>query len=303
MDTSPTRPALSIVIVSFSSPASLARCLESLVEQAIAHNAEILIVRARIDDADCLAVRRRFGGCRWLLFPVGETVPRLRCQGMAAARGLVVALIEDDCVVDARWCEAQLHAHREPWAAIGGAVEPDRYTRALDWAVYFYEYGRFMLPFDAHPSSVLPGNNVSYKREALAAEEADRTDGFYDVIVHDAWRRRGVPMLQTPTLLVTNRNSWPLSYASVEPFHHGRGFAARRMAGQPWARRGVRAVLTPILPLLQLYRIVRLLVRKRRFFGPLVCALPWLLVFGTSWAVGEGIGYVLGPGKSVQRWR
>ena len=110
-------------------------------------------------------------------------------------------------------------------------------------------------------------------------------------------------MLKTPALLVTNRNSWPVSYAAVEPFHHGRGFAAKRMAGQPWARRGMRAMLTPVVPLLQTFRIVRLIVGKRRLLGPLAGALPWLLVFATCWAVGEGIGCLFGPGKSVQRWR
>ncbi|MEP7308825.1 MAG: glycosyltransferase [Acidobacteriota bacterium] len=297
-------PSLSVVVVSFSEPASLDRCLASLVEPAAAHQAEILVVRAlRIDDVGYDAVRRRFSGCRWMTAPAGETVPRMRWLGMSAARGDVVALTEDDCVVDAQWCGAVIRAHREPWVAVGGAVEPGPYTRASDWAVYFFEYGRFMLPFDQRESSVLPGNNVSYKRRALAEKSFVETEGFYEVFVHEAWRRQGLPMLITPTLIVTNRHTWPRSHVTVNPFHHGRGFAARRVARQSWLRRGMLALLAPLLPLLQVYRIIRLIAARGRLIVQLVRAIPWFVVFGTSWAAGELVGYLFGPGKSAQHWR
>jgi len=305
MATQPATPSLSVVVISFSEPASLERCLASLVESAAAHKAEVLVVRAlRIDDLGYDAVRRRFSGCGWVNAPAGETVPRMRWLGMSAARGAVVALTEDDCVVDAQWCGAVIQAHREPWVAVGGAVEPGPYTHASDWAVYFFEYGRFMLPFDQHESSVLPGNNVSYKRNlALAEKGFGETEDFYDVFVHEAWRRQGLPMLITPTLLVTNRNTWPRSYVTVNPFHHGRGFAARRVAGQSWRHRGTLAVLAPLLPLLQVCRIVRLIAGRRRLRAQFVRAVPWLVVFATSWAAGELVGYLFGPGESAQHWR
>jgi hypothetical protein len=167
----------------------------------------------------------------------GETVPRMRRKG-SAARGDVVALTEDDCVVDAQWCGAVIRAHREPWVAVGGAVEPGPYTRASDWAVYFFEYGRFMLPFDQRESSVLPGNNVSDKRRALAEKGLVETEGFHDVFVHQPGIGR-VADGDHAGSAVTNRNAWPRSYLTVNPFHHGRGFAARRVAGQSCASRYV----------------------------------------------------------------
>lgn len=222
---------------------------------------------------------------------------------MSAARGDVVALTEDDCVVDTQWCGAVIRAHREPWVAVGGAVEPGEYTRARDWAVYFFEYGRFMLPFDQHESSVLPGNNVSYKRRALGETDLVQTEGFYDVSVHEAWRRQGLPMLITPALRVTNQNAWPRSYVTINPFHHGRGFAARRVAGQSWQRRVLLALLAPLLPILQVYRVIRLTAARGRLIAQLVRAIPWFVVFGTSWAAGELVGYLFGLGESAQHWR
>jgi hypothetical protein len=298
------RTALSVVVVSFSPPTSLERCLASLVDQATAPDVEIVVVRAtRTGDSACETVQQRFSSCRWLPAPVGETVPRMRAQGIAAAQGDVIALLEDDCVLDGHWCAAVLEAHRERWVAVGGAVEPGPYTRALDWAVYLYEYGRFMLPFEAHPSAVLPGNNVSYKREVLRDEVVSGGAGFYEVFVHDAWRRQGLPMLLTPTVVVTNRHSRQLRHVSIGPFHHGRGFAAMRVQGQCWLRRGALALIAPLLPFLQISRMIRLTIRRNRLRRRSALALPWLCVFAASWALGEAVGYLLGPGNSLQHWR
>ena len=130
---------------------------------------------------------------------------------MAVARGDIVALIEDDCVIDDEWYTAVMSAHREPWLPSAALSSPVPYARALDWAVYLYEYGRFMLPFESRPSAILPGNNVSYKRDTLMSEILGPTTEFHDVSVHASWARKGLPMLITPTLVVTNRNSWPIT--------------------------------------------------------------------------------------------
>lgn len=298
------KTALTVVVVSFNAPPIVERCLAALVEQGLAPDVEIVVVRATgVGDAGTEALRRRFSQCRWITPPSGDTIPRMRCRGMAVARGDIVALIEDDCVIDDVWYTAVMSAHREPWVAVGGAVEPGAYARALDWAVYLYEYGRFMLPFESRPSAILPGNNVSYKRNTLASEILGRTTEFHDVFVHASWASNGLPMLITPTLVVTNRNSWPITYATVSPFHHGRAFAAMRMAAHSWWRRGAHAILAPFLPILQILRIFRLTVVKRRNVGRSFVALPWLFIFGGSWAIGEAVGALFGAGRSAEHWR
>jgi glycosyltransferase involved in cell wall biosynthesis len=295
----PAPPRLSIVVVSFNPPAMLARCLASLERQAAEHGAEVLVVRA---GGDGLAESRHETPVRWVSGPPGETIPRLRQLGIRAAAGDIVGLLEDDCIVDGGWCAAALAAHAGPWIAVGGAIEPGRYARARDWAVYFYEYGRFMLPFDAHDSALLPGNNVTYKRDAVAPW-ADAPQGFYEVFVHDAWAREGRPMRMTPTLVVKNENSWPRAHLLVAPFHHGRGFAAQRVSGRSPAVRGLLGLLAMFLPLLQTTRIARQTLARGHRIGQLVRAVPWIFVFAASWAAGECAGYLLGPGHSIRQWR
>jgi hypothetical protein len=232
------------------------------------------------------------------------TIPRMRSQGIAASRGDVVALIEDDCVVEAYFGSAVLRAHAGPHVAVGGAVEPGSYLTALDWATYFCDYARFMLPFPAGDASVLPGNNVSYKRavvdELLSLGAAN---GLQEAFVHAAWRQSGRLMKADPQVVVRNENAWTVAAVSSLPFHHGRAFAGQR--GQNWTltRRLAFAAATVALPALHGGRILTRVVGKRRRVGQLARALPWVVLFGLSWSAGECVGYALGPGTSLQRWR
>jgi hypothetical protein len=296
---------LSVVVVAFNDPPLLTRCLEALSLETRGHDVETLVVSNRQRAEDHLSEQpgSAFGGVRWIQVAPGTTIPRMRTMGIARSHGDIVALIEDDCVVQSGWRAALLASHRMPAAAVGGAVEPGPYRRALDWAVYFCDYGRFMLPLAAGPAVALPGNNVSYKRDSLRALPATLAEEFQEMFVHREWQRQGVPMRTEPAIVVTNVNSWTLAHLTVIPYHHARAFAGRRFGDQPLWRRGMMSLLALLLPALKILRIVRETVSRRRRFRALVLALPFIGVLETSWSIGESVGYLRGPGDSASRWR
>lgn len=300
-----TVPALSVVVVSFNRVPQLERCLRSLAASLAPPNTEVIVVRKfGHEDADNMAtVQAAFPEARWVNATAG-TIPRMRSRGVAASRGEVVALIEDDCVVDAQFGSALLRAHASPHVAVGGAVEPGSYRMSVDWAVYFCDYARFMLPFPAGDASVLPGNNVSYKR-AVVEEllSLGGADGLQEAFVHAAWSRSGRPMKADPQVVVRNEHSWTLAAVSSVPFHHGRAFAGQRGQNWPLPRRLAFAAAAVGLPALHAGRILIRVVTRRRRMGQLARALPWVALFGLSWSAGECVGYALGPGTSLQRWR
>ena len=55
------------------------------------------------------------------------------------------------------------------------------------------------------------------------------------------------------------------------------------------------------LPPLLFYRTVSRVLSKRRHRAELVRSLPLLAVFVVSWAFGEMVGYVAGPGDSLAK--
>lgn len=298
-------PKLSVIIVSFNDPMLLKCCLTSLIQQISSDKIEILVIRdwhTHPDESESL--QDQFNHLVWVNASQGATVPQMRYIGILYTRGELVALLEDDCVVSPNWCSTVISVHESPYTAIGGAIEPGAYKKGLDWGVYFCEYARFMQPFQGEVQ-VLPGNNVSYKRAALEPflQDKSATAGFYDVFIHQSFQQSGQTLRAEPNLAVKNVNAWTLSHLFNVPFHHGRGFAGMRFADQPAWKRWLFAVIAPLLPLLQLIRIARHVFTRQRYRLRLIRTLPEIFMFSTSWAIGEWIGYVLGPGKSLEQWR
>ena len=297
-------PELSVVVIVVAGAATLARCLDALAGQAHAAAMDTIVVFDE-GDRDVRSLGLRFAPVQWLAVPTGTTVPHMRARGLARARAPIVALLEDDCLVEPGWSAAVQAAHATRDAAIGGAVEPGPYRRGLDWAVYFCEYGRFMAPFrpGADVLRALAGNHVTYKREALAATDLSGADGFVDVFVHAAWQRAGVPLRVDETLVVRNVNRWSPADVTVGPFHHGRAFAAQRARGQSLLERVARCLAASALPAVLAGRIIRDAASTQRFVWRLVPAFPWIVLFVTSWSIGEAVGYLSGPGQSPAYWR
>jgi hypothetical protein len=290
-----------VIVVSFSEPRRLLACLDALSVDAAAAAIEIVVVRsARAAPIDAGCSPEAFA--RVKLIVADATVPQMRSMGIEASCGDIVALIEDDCVVARGWCEAVLAAHGTPDVAIGGAVEPGPYRRGLDWGVYFCEYGRFMRPL-SNSGGVLAGNNVSYKRDALARFADAWRNGLYDVFFHAMLLDQGLPIRTEETLVVRNMNSWSIRHVTSVPFHHGRAFAAQRFTNRPMSARYAFSGLALFLPLLKVARIIRESASRRRLAGRLVQAFPWIVAFVTSWSIGECIGGLAGPGDSPSRWR
>jgi hypothetical protein len=240
---------------------------------------------------------------RWLDAEPGHNVPHMRAAAIRLAAGEVVALLEDDCLVGPAWCEAVLD-QRPDRPVVGGAIEPDGYTGGLDWAVFYCEYARFLPPLHGEVAA-LPGNNASYHRDlALRWLDEHGADGFLDVAAHRDWQEEGIPLRAEGRMTVRNVNRWTQDTATRSAFHHGRAFGGLRFRGAGAVRRRLFfAGGSPLLPLLKTARVAREVLRRAGPRGSLVRALPWIIVFHTSWALGELVGYLFGPGRSAARWQ
>jgi len=245
-------------------------------------------------------LRQRFPDVSWLSVSDHITVPQMRTYGILQSQGEIVGLLEDDCVVTDDWCLAVLRAHEGSQVAIGGGILPGRYRHLLDWAIYFCEYARFMPPFSGIKSA-LPGNHVTYKRSALPQLEAGQ--GFYEVFLHADWLKADRKLIADPAMVVKNINQWSLRQVTRVPFHHGRAFAGMRATGFSVWRRGLYVVFSTVLPALKVARLATEVFRRRRYGVEFCLSIPWIMIFLTSWSVGELWGYAVGPGHSAEEWR
>ena len=292
---------LSIVIAASNSVADVGACLASLKGQGEADDTEIIVVT---NFGECLTkpMRSAFPDVQLVGLPQQTTVPELRARGIALSCGDVVALLEDNCTVDTSWCAEVRKAHETTYAIVGGPVEKRGDARSVDWAVYFYEYGKYMLPLTRGETDSLAGNNVSYKRSILSSFEARYRDGLFEAFLHQELRARGYSLYLAPAPIVYHTMQYQAGLVLAQCFYHGRHFAGRRTMGASRVTRLAYAAGSLLLSMILPWRIARRVITKRRHLYQLWRSLPYLMVFMTSWACGECYGYLAGEGDSVKRW-
>jgi hypothetical protein len=222
----------------------------------------------------------------------------LRARGVAAARGEIVALMEDHGVADPHWCARIVEAHREPVAAVGGAIH-NRVDCILNWAVYFCDFGQYENPVRPVETAALSDANVSYKRSALESIRAVWRDVFHEGAINYALQTRGERLLLSPDLIVRqNRLHLDLRTALVERWVWGRSYGAdRNLAG---LSRWIWAGLSLAIPGLILARLSANALRGKRHLGPFCRAFPMTALLTIAWCLGEMTAYLRGDKKS--RW-
>lgn len=292
---------LSIVVAASHSLPALEACLASLKEQVIEGTVEVIAVSNYSGGPDH-TMKRRFPFAQLIVVPPTTTVPQLRAIGIQASMGEIVALLEDNVTVASTWCRAITTAHEASQAVVGGPVERVDTYRAVDWAVYFYEYGKYMLPVPEGEIRSLPGNNVSYQRALLDDVQHEWRNGLFEAFLNDRLREQGCALRLVPDAVAYHTMRYEAGAVVLRCFHHGRHFAGRRMDGAALFTRLGYAAASILLPLLLPLRIASRTLQRKRHVGALAVAFPYLSIFMTSWACGECVGYLFGEGESVKQW-
>lgn len=294
---------LSIVIAAWNGVEMLRACLSSLKNQINSNDIEAVVV-SNFGDEAFHENAPEFPFARYFVLPAETTVPELRARGITEAKGEIVALSEDLCIFNADWCGEILEAHKNlPYSVIGGAVESVESQGALDWAVYFYDYGKYMLPNRAQTLDALSEINISYKREILERNEKDFASGFWEVFFNESLKRDGHELFLQPSAVVLHRKSYEFAGVASQFYHQGRSFAARRAESFTFGRKLIFIAASLALPILLSFRVIKRVIEKQRRFGKLILSLPYLSILTSVWSFGELCGYLYGEGKSGSRWK
>ncbi len=297
------RAFLSVVIASHNAAAVIEDCLLALQADAAGREVEIIVADSSTDGT-AAAIRERFPGVTVLHFAEPLAIPYLRGAGIAASRGEVVALLDPYCIVCRGWVGEVVRVHAQrPEPAVGGAVAPDSEGEQclMRWATYFSEYAGFVPPLREGPSAELTGNNIAYKRRAVEQSETLARTGFWKTFANWQLRATGQALWTAPSLVVTLRKPIPFPEFLHSRYHHGRCFAAMRVAGGRRSARWLRALTAFLLPPVALWRQTRSVWPKRRYRTKFMMTMPLLFLFHVSWAWGELWGYLRGPGRSCEQ--
>lgn len=216
----------------------------------------------------------------------------LKAYGLKIATGDVIALLEDYARPDPTWSAKIIEAHRRSPAAIGGAIQ-NGIDKALNWAVYFHDFGRYQNPLPAGPAAASSDINTSYKRKALDGIRPLWQDSFREIVVNGGLVNRGEELVLDPAIIVHHRRpDLRLSFALRERFIWGRSYAVTRSKLIGDGKRYLYAILTIGLPMLLLGRMARTAQTRGNHVSDFVRAVPYLVPLLIAWSMGEMIGYI-----------
>lgn len=292
---------ISIVIAAWNGITHLLECLNSLDDQTLCDDVEVIVVsnfETGISESET-----QFPAFRHLFLSAESTVPQLRAYGIAQAHGEIVAVSEDFCVFEANWCEEIKKAHRQKYAVVGGAVENSAVENALDWAVYFYDYGKYMPPQTAGTANTLSGANVSYKREILESIRESYRDEFFETSIHEGLKHCGEELFFLPSAIIFHNKNYSWEKVVRQFYYQARTFAAMRVSGASFPKRLLLMCFSLLLPIVLTLRVAERTINHKKYLKELIWAMPWLMILMCVWSWGEFCGYLVGEGNSRREWK
>lgn len=263
-----------------------------------------IVISDRLQDAISERIKKDHPHVRLIACPADMTLPEMRLRAFEASTGSIVAVTEDHCVPARGWARQVLDAFADAdddLAAIGGSVVNGVCDRGLDWATFICEYSFFTPPVAEGLTADLPGMNVAYRRTALeAADREQLRSGFWETTLHPALVAEGRALRSFNSLVMFHKKRFSWRLFTAQRFIYSRYYAGLRFHRRGTAARLAAGAKAVLLPPVLFYRMVRAVTAKglRREF---VRALPSLSTFIVVWAVGEGVGAIMGPGDALAR--
>jgi hypothetical protein len=305
---SPTEPKLGVVMVVGACRERAQHALDRLCAQSALASMQVVVVDTAPEDARPLAVPEGA--------PV-EVVRRPDVTEWAPARRIglerlgtpILAFVEEHCFTDPGWAEALIEAHEGPWATVGYSFRNANPESYVSRSAMLTDYGLWLEPTSRGAVQNLPGNNVSYKREAFLSL-GDRLEAALasDFVAHEAFRERGLPMLLEPRARAAHMNFTTVWETGFTNYIWCRAMAAQRATAAGWSplRRLAQGAVTPATaPAFRTARLLRTMRSRRPLWKDLALGLPVFLAVSVWAGLGEAAGYLVGAGdaeRQLKRW-
>jgi hypothetical protein len=283
-------PALTLIVPTTKPPPRAWTVAEAVRDQAIAHDAEVLVatsaeVGTRVPDDPCRVMQRP-----------GADVFTLRAEALAEARGEIVALLEDHNFPAGDFCERVLAAFAEnPQAdgVVGTATNGS--PGLLDRASFLLTWGPFLAPMPDVPRDRCPPPGVvAFRRSVLPDDPPPAGWLEYELSVElrDRGRLVADDRVQIDHVQDVGLSAFPLQ------FHAGRGFGGLDHEPRSSMPRRVRLREAIDLPSV-LMRQTREGLRRGGHRESAACMVT-VGAYAVCNAFGQVVGVLRGPGKSTQ---
>ncbi|MBI1321755.1 glycosyltransferase [bacterium] len=293
---------LSIVIAAVNGAETLRSTLESIDRLPERDRIEVVLVETA--ETDCAGFAREAAGpLRVVRGSTEEGIPRLRYRGVVASSGDFVAIIEDHVDVAPDWASVIFETMADASvSAVGGRVEAGR-TGWVDSGLFLADYARYVGPVPEGDHADLPGNNIAYRREALLQHAHALAEGKWESWVNDALAASGHRLISTNRMVVSHCKGFTLGEFLNLRWHFGRSYAGMRLDHLSPVSRMIHFAGSAALPAILTLRATKTLASRHVPKITLLKSWPLIALVMSVGAAGECVGYLLGPGRSLERVR
>lgn len=294
-------PALTVILATDRFD-TIRRVVECLRGQTVSDRIELVLLAP---DRDTLgldpAAVEGFAAVQVIEVGSVERFAPARAAGVRAASAPVVVIGETHTYPHPQWAEALIAAHAGPWSLVAPGFGNANPERALSWAIFLLDYGRWIAGLPAVETDLGPIHNGAYKRDVLLelgprlevalAHGDELTLHFH----HRGHRAYFEPAARIDHLNVTRTGPW-----LRERFLGGQLIGAQRSTRWGWPRRLLYAAAAPLIPLVILRRLWPGIARARRAHRLPAGTLPAIVAGAAVAAAGEAVGYLGGVSRAAE---
>lgn len=297
---SSTEPKLSIIVLVSGGWETVRPLLRHLHEQTVSGQCELVLVSPEALPLE--SIPSGFASLQQVRSSLLPSSSEARAAGVRAARGELVAFVEDHSFPLQDWAEHLMRRFESgPWTGVGPAVLNGNPGNGVSWLNYLIEYGEFAHPFPGRPVGHIPGHNSCYRREILLSLGSDLAREL-EAESTLQWRlgERGHQFFLEGQARVRHYNFSRLLPSLWLRFYGGWLFAANRQQKWPAWRRRLYLLASPLIPLVRAWKTwkaSRRIERESVFWKNLPLAL---LLLGCD-GLGEAMGYWTGQsGRAME---
>jgi len=289
---------LSLVLIDLHG--NLRKTLRALVTQGPTEQLEVVLVAP-----DAEAASRRYPELAEFRFVTlrscgaSPTTATAVALGMRAARGDVVAYLEDHVLPEPGWAAAHLAGHVPGVAAVGGTLRNANPDTLVSWAAFIQSFGPFAMPVAGGRSSRLPWHQTSYRRDLLPfGPELERLLEN-EALLHAELSNAGHALVIECGAVAGHVNPSRLSSLLLHAWWGGRTWGSGRARHGCWSgpQRAANALQVPRIAVaevrIRLADISRVVPSRRGRVAALTVAAMAIH------AAGDVIGMLLGEGKAL----
>lgn len=286
---------VSVIIASYNASLTIEKCLFSLEKQSHPQDFEVIVVDSSIDNTADI-VSQKFPDVKLYKFTERKYPGDARNFGVSQSSGEILAFTDADCIVAPDWIEQLIAAHKStPLPVIGGAIangNPDSY---VGWSYYFCSLSQWMPQDQIFERTDIPTGCLSAKRWSFE-QYGPFLEGSLceDTLFNWKLAEAGYSSLFVPSIQVAHINIENLGIFLLRKLNHGRTFAQLRVEEQNFSilKRVIYIFLSPLLPLIILYRRTQDVFKSKIYRQQFLLAFPLVFLGICFWSYGEFLGYL-----------